>query len=72
MQSYILGLAEVPFRLYMVVSWLCITPWVTAFIVLGKGIFQGNFKLLLYGVGVIVAVSAAIHMVRKRYASRIN
>jgi uncharacterized membrane protein YdjX (TVP38/TMEM64 family) len=27
LQSYILGLAEVPFRLYMVVSWLCILPW---------------------------------------------
>ena len=72
MQSYILGLAAVPFRLYMVVSFLCITPWVVAFVVLGKGIFNGDFKLLLYGVGVIVAATAIVHMLRKRYAGRGN
>jgi uncharacterized membrane protein YdjX (TVP38/TMEM64 family) len=72
MQSYILGLAEVPFRLYMVVSWVCILPWVAAFVVLGKGIFNGDFKLLLYGIGVIVAASAVVHMVRKKYVARVN
>ena len=71
MQSYILGLAEVPFRLYMIASWLCILPWSLAFIVLGKGIFKGDFKLVFYGVGVIVAATAVVHMVRKRYAPRV-
>jgi uncharacterized membrane protein YdjX (TVP38/TMEM64 family) len=70
MQSYILGLAEVPFRLYMVVSWLCILPWTIAFIVLGKGIFNGNFKLVVYGVGVIVVATIVVHWIRKRYAAR--
>lgn len=69
MQSYILGMAEVPFRLYMVVSWLCITPWVVAFVVLGKGIFNGDFKLLFYGVGVIVAATCIVHMLRRKYAA---
>jgi uncharacterized membrane protein YdjX (TVP38/TMEM64 family) len=71
MQSYILGLAEVPFRLYMIVSWLCILPWSVAFVVLGKGVFNGNFKLVGTGVGVLVAATAFVHWVRKRYASRI-
>jgi uncharacterized membrane protein YdjX (TVP38/TMEM64 family) len=71
-QSYILGLAEVPFRLYMVVSWLCILPWAVAFVVLGKGIFKGDFTMVFYGVGVIVAATAAVHMIRKRYAPRTN
>ena len=44
MQSYILGLAEVPFRLYMVVSWLCKLPMAIGAVVLGKGVFNGNFK----------------------------
>jgi len=70
MQSYILGLAEVPFRLYMIVSMLCITPWVVAFVVLGKGIFNGDFKMLVYGVGAIVAVAAVVHMARAKYAGR--
>jgi len=69
MQSYILGLAEVPFRLYMVVSFLCTIPWAVAFVVLGKGIFNGNFQLVLYGVGVIVVASVCVHWIRKRYAA---
>lgn len=68
LQSYILGLAEVPFRLYMVASWLAVLPTVVAFIILGRGIFNGNFRMVLYGVGAIVAVSVAVHMLRKRYA----
>jgi len=69
MQSYILGLAEVPFRLYMVVSFLCTIPWAVAFVVLGKGIFNGNFQMVLYGVGVIVVASVCVHWIRKRYAA---
>jgi uncharacterized membrane protein YdjX (TVP38/TMEM64 family) len=69
-QSYILGLAEVPFRLYMIVSWLSLVPWTVALVVLGEGIFKGNFKLVFYGAGVIVAAAVAVHMVRKRYAAR--
>jgi uncharacterized membrane protein YdjX (TVP38/TMEM64 family) len=72
MQSYILGLAEVPFRLYMVVSWLCILPWSVAFVVLGKGVFNGNFKMVGTGVGVLVAATAFVHWIRKRYAARID
>ncbi len=70
MQSYMLGLAEVPFRLYMIVSWLCILPWAIGAIVLGKGIFNGNFKMVIYGVGVIVAATVVVHTVRKRYVNR--
>jgi len=72
MQSYMLGLAEVPFRLYMAVSWLCILPWAVAFVVLGKGAFAGNFKLVLTGVGVLVAATALVHWIRKRYAARVD
>jgi uncharacterized membrane protein YdjX (TVP38/TMEM64 family) len=72
MQSYILGLAEVPFRLYMIVSWVCILPWAVAFVVLGKGVFNGNFKLVITGVGVLVAATAFVHWVRKRYADRLD
>jgi uncharacterized membrane protein YdjX (TVP38/TMEM64 family) len=72
MQSYILGLAEVPFRIYMVVSWICILPWALGAIVLGKGILNGNFRLVLYGMGVIVVATVVIKAIRKRYAARID
>jgi uncharacterized membrane protein YdjX (TVP38/TMEM64 family) len=68
MQSYILGLAEAPFRMYMLISWICIMPWTIALVILGKGVFNGDFKVIIYGVGIVVAASAAFHLVRKRYA----
>ena len=67
-QSYLLGLAQVPFKIYMTVSWLCLLPLTIAFIVLGKGVFKGDFKFLVYGMGAVVAASAIIHLVRRRYA----
>jgi uncharacterized membrane protein YdjX (TVP38/TMEM64 family) len=69
MQSYILGLAEVPFRLYMIVSWLSILPWAVGGVVLGKGIFDGHFKQVAVGVGVLIVASALVHWIRKRYAA---
>ena len=72
MQGYLLGLAEVPFRIYMIVSWICILPWALGAIVLGKGILNGNFKLVLYGMGVIVVAVVIVKAIRKRYAARVN
>jgi uncharacterized membrane protein YdjX (TVP38/TMEM64 family) len=72
MQSYLLGLAEVPFRPYMIVSFICILPWAVGAIVIGKGIFNGNFKLALYGMGMIVVTTIVVKAIRKRYVSRVN
>jgi uncharacterized membrane protein YdjX (TVP38/TMEM64 family) len=72
LQSYILGMAEMPFGLYMVVSWLCQLPWGIGFIVLGKGLFNGNFKMAIYGVGLIVVATVVVQQLRKRYASRVH
>jgi uncharacterized membrane protein YdjX (TVP38/TMEM64 family) len=70
LQSYILGLAEVPFRLYMLVSWLCVLPWAVGAVVLGRGIFDGNFKVVAMGLGVIVATVAAVQLIRRKLAKR--
>jgi uncharacterized membrane protein YdjX (TVP38/TMEM64 family) len=72
MQGYLLGLAEVPFRTFMVVSWICILPWAVGAIVLGKGIFNGNFKLALWGMGLIVVATVVVQAIRKRYAARVD
>jgi uncharacterized membrane protein YdjX (TVP38/TMEM64 family) len=70
LQSYILGLAEVPFRLYMLVSWLCVLPWAVGAVVLGRGLFDGNFKVAAMGLGVIIAAVAAVHLLRRKVAKR--
>ncbi len=72
LQSYILGLAEVPFRLYMVVSWLCSLPWAIGLIVFGNGLFNGNFKLVVGGIGGLTVAAIAVNAVRKRYVKRTN
>jgi hypothetical protein len=56
----------------MVVSWICILPWAVGAIVLGKGIFNGNFKLALWGMGLIVVAAVVVQAVRKRYAARVD
>ena len=65
-QSYILGLAEVPFWMYLVVSWLCQIPFHAGCVIMGKGILNGNFKTALYGLGILVVVTALVHQLRKR------
>jgi uncharacterized membrane protein YdjX (TVP38/TMEM64 family) len=72
LQSYILGLAEVPFGLYLLVSWLCQIPWHVGCIILGKGILNGNFKVALYGVGLLVVAAVVIQQLRRRLAGRIT
>jgi uncharacterized membrane protein YdjX (TVP38/TMEM64 family) len=69
-QSYILGMAEIPFRLYIITSLLCQIPWGIGFIVLGKGVFNGNFTLVMYGLGVLVVAGVAVHWIRRNNAAR--
>jgi uncharacterized membrane protein YdjX (TVP38/TMEM64 family) len=69
-QGYVLGIAEVPFRLYMVASWLCQAPYAVGFIVLGQGLLKGNFMLAAEGFGVIVVAVIAVRWLRKKYSRR--
>ena len=65
--SCILALAEVPFRLYLVVSWLVALPWVCAGVILGRGILHGDFALVAAGAGLVVAAVVAARLVRRRW-----
>ncbi len=69
-QCYVLGIAEVPFGLYMIASWLCQAPWVVGFIVLGQGLLNGNFIVAAKGLGVLVVLVVAVQWLRKKYAKR--
>jgi uncharacterized membrane protein YdjX (TVP38/TMEM64 family) len=67
LQCYVLGIAEAPFRLYMIVSWLALMPWVLGAIILGRGLFNGNFKVAATGVGVLVVAIVAVQWIRRKY-----
>ena len=70
LQGYLLGLAEVPFRLYLIVSWLCVLPWAVGAIIMGRGILNGNFKVAATGLGVLVVAVVLVQLLRKKYAKR--
>ena len=69
-QGYVLGIAEVPFGLYMIVSWLAQALWAVGFIVLGQGLLKGNFMVAAKGLGVIVVAAVVVHFIRKKFAKR--
>jgi len=68
-QCYLLGLAEVPFRLYLIASWICLLPWSIGAIVLGRGMFNGNFRLAAMGLAVLVGAAFLLQWLRRKYAS---
>jgi uncharacterized membrane protein YdjX (TVP38/TMEM64 family) len=67
LQTAILGVAEMPFRLYMIVSWLAQVPWVIGAIILGQGLFKGNFRAVLIGIGVLVVAAVLVQWVRRKF-----
>jgi len=70
LQACLLGLAEVPFRIYLLISWLAMVPISIGAIVLGKGILGGKFGMAATGLGVLVAAAVAIQLIRRNLARR--
>ena len=66
-QNYLLGLAEVPFVKYLLLSCLITWPQVAAFVVFGEALLNGKAATVMVTGGLVVAVVAATHLVRKHY-----
>jgi len=70
LQGCVLAISGVPFRLFMIVSWLCVLPWAVGAIVLGRGVLNGNFRIAGMGMGVLVVAIILLQWLRKKYAKR--
>lgn len=70
LQAVLLGLAEVPFKIYMLVSWLAMVPLTIGAIVLGQGVFSGKFGRAATGLGVLIAGAVAVQLIRQKLARR--
>ena len=70
LQCYLLGLAETPFRLYLIASWFCMLPMSIGGIILGKGLLSGNAKVAITGLGLLVVAIVLIHWVRAKFVAR--
>lgn len=67
-QSYLLGLAEVRFPIYLAVSWGVAMSYAAGLIYFGEALLQGKAKGIVIAVSILVAVSLGIKLVRRRLA----
>ena len=69
-QNYLLGLAEVPFGRYLAIS--CAVQWSfnVAFMLFGDAVSQGRGKIAIVAIGLLAALVAGTHLVRKHLAPR--
>jgi len=69
-QNYLLGLAGVPFRKYLIIT--CIFTWglSTAFVLFGDALVHGRGKMAVMTASLVVAAAAATHLTRKHYAKK--
>jgi uncharacterized membrane protein YdjX (TVP38/TMEM64 family) len=69
-QNYLLGLAEVPFGKFFLLSFLLATPQNAAFVLFGDALLHGKGKMLLYAGGAIVAMVSGTHLLRRHYGRK--
>ncbi len=69
-QNYLLGLGEVPFVKFFILSFLLCMPQNAAFVLFGDALLHGKGKMLLYAVGLIVAIVAGTHLLRRHYGRK--
>ena len=70
-QSFILGLAQVRFLPYMVVSFIGQFGWAFAMILLGKSFTEGgSFKIAFVAIVLIIVLVIATRLVRKYYMKK--
>lgn len=69
-QNYLLGLANVPFGRYMVIS--CAAQWLFtfAFMLFGDALSQGEGKIALYSLMGFLALAAVANVLRKHLAKK--
>lgn len=69
-QSYLLGLAQIPFRKYILPSFLLPMLNATGIVMFGDALAQGKAKWAVVGISLLIAVGLGVHVLRKHYAKR--
>jgi uncharacterized membrane protein YdjX (TVP38/TMEM64 family) len=70
LQSYLLGLARVPFGTYLLISLLVQVVYLGATILAGDALMRGDWWALAVAGGLFVVVGAVMHRLRKRFVAR--
>jgi uncharacterized membrane protein YdjX (TVP38/TMEM64 family) len=69
-QSYLLGLGNVAFGTYLLVSWSIVTAQGVGIVVFGDAIMHGKGGMAMLGVSLVLAAAIIIHLVRKHLGRR--
>jgi uncharacterized membrane protein YdjX (TVP38/TMEM64 family) len=68
LQGYILGLAGVSFRTYMLVPFVVQSVIGTGFILFGRALMEGKGRMAMIGVLLLVAMLSGVQIVRRKLA----
>jgi uncharacterized membrane protein YdjX (TVP38/TMEM64 family) len=69
-QSALLGLAEVPFKIYLIGSAIIAGLYGTAFAVFGEALLSGQGRMVLVGGGALAALMVGTQLLRKHLANK--
>jgi len=67
LQSYLLGLAHIPFRVYFAISWLISGTYSCAFVLFGDAVVHGHGKRVMLAVGLFAVLTVGAQWLRRRY-----
>jgi len=70
MQNYLAGLAGVPFGKYLLISCLLTWPMNVGIMLFGDALLHGKGKVALVSFSLLLAVTAATHLVRRHYGRK--
>ncbi len=70
LQSYLLGLAGIPFVTYFIISWIISSSYACAFVMFGDALMHGRGKMALMAIGLFVALTVGVQLLRKHYARK--
>lgn len=72
LQSYLLGLARVPFGVYMIVSTIVPAAYISATILLGDALMRGDRMAMLGAAAIFFVAGGVLHQLRIRFKAKAN
>jgi len=69
-QNYLLGLARVPFGMYVAVAFVVQAIYTPAFVLFGDALLHGKGKMVMVAASLLVVAVVATHWVRKRVTKK--
>lgn len=70
LQSYLLGLAGIPFATYFLISWGITTMYAGTFVLLGDAVMQGKGRMVLIALSLFAGLTVGVQLLRRHYRAQ--